>query len=317
VCCATEFWERFSYYGMRSLLVFYLMQHFLFTDAQSYLVYGAYTAMVYMTPVVGGFIADRYLGARRAVMLGAVLLVFGHLGMAFEGPTATQRTIAGVVVATQDESSLQRLYLSLALIATGVGFLKSNTTALVGSLYEFDDPGRQAGFTTFYMVYNVGSACAPLLCGWLGSTYGWSYGFGLAALGMLVGLLAFWRGQRYLLGRGEPPDRESQSLGLMWPDRLAYAAALGLVVPVWLMLRSPQVVGPVLSLFGCMVGALILYYAFARCTRIERDRLLICAILITFTIGFWAFYEQQGSSLNVFAERLVDRMRVAPRARSQ
>lgn len=309
ICCATEFWERFSFYGMRALLVFYLMQHFLFSDAESFLIYGAYTAMVYMTPVVGGLIADRYLGARKAVALGAVLLVVGHLGMVFEGVPATQQIVAGNSVVTRDAMALQGFYFSLALIATGVGFLKCNTTALVGALYPLNDARRDSAFTVYYMIYNIGAAVAPLLCGWIGQTYGWRYGFGLAGLGMLAGLLVFVRGQRLLLGHAEPPDAkwlESRVAGVC-REHLIYAGAVVLVVIVWLILRHQQALGPMLSLGGLGVGSVILYYAFTRCTPVERDRLLACATLIVFTIGFWAIYEQLGSSLNVFVDRFVDR----------
>lgn len=310
VCFTTELWERFSYYGMRALLVFYLMQHFLFSEQQSYMIYGAYTALVYMTPVLGGAIADRYLGSRKAVTLGAVLLVLGHFGLAFDGTQATQHDIQGVAVITRDETSLQIFYLSLALIITGVGFLKTNASALVGVLYAQNDPRRDAGFTIFYMGINIGGAAAPLLCGWIGQTYGWHYGFGLAGLGMLAGLFSFLRGQRHLLGHAEPPDpqwlRQRVIAGLS-RETLIYACTLGLVIAAWLMLNQRQIVGPMLSLFGIGMAIVILYYAFARSTAVERDRLLVCATLIVFTIGFWALYEQMGSSLNVFADRMVDR----------
>jgi POT family proton-dependent oligopeptide transporter len=310
VCFATELWERFSYYGMRALLVFYLMQHFLFSEQQSYPIYGAYTALVYMTPVLGGLIADRYLGARKAVTLGAVLLVLGHFGMVLEGAPATRHMIDGVAVITRDDTSLQIFYLSLALIITGVGFLKTNATALVGALYERNDPRRDAGFTIFYMGINIGGAAAPLLCGWVGQTYGWRYGFGIAGLGMLAGLFSFLRGQRHLLGHAEPPDpqwlRQRVIAGLN-RETLIYAGAVGLVIAAWLVLNQRQIVGPMLSVFGAGTGLVVLYYAFARCTAVERDRLLVCATLLVFTIGFWAFYEQMGSSLNVFADRMVDR----------
>lgn len=310
VCFATELWERFSYYGMRALLVFYLMQHFLFSDQESYLIYGAYTALVYMTPVVGGAVADRWLGARKAVTLGAILLVLGHFGTTLEGPPATQQSLGDATLVTRDQTSLQIFYLSLALIITGVGFLKTNASTLVGTLYERNDPRRDAGFTIFYMGINLGGAAAPLLCGWVGQTYGWRYGFGIAGIGMLTGLFGFLRGQRHLLGHAEPPDPqrlvEPVFAGLR-RETLIYAGAVGLVGAVWLILCHQQVIGPILSLFGIGTGLTILYYAFARCTSVERDRLLVCATLIVFTVGFWAFYEQMGSSLSVFAERVVDR----------
>lgn len=310
VCFATELWERFSYYGMRALLIFYLMQHFLFSERESYLIYGTYTALVYMTPVIGGAIADRYLGARKAVTLGAILLVLGHLGIAIEGPPATQQVVGGIATVVRDPAPLQIFYVSLALIIIGVGFLKTNASTLVGALYHQDDPRRDAGFTLFYMGINIGGAAAPLLCGWVGQTYGWRYGFGLAGIGMLAGLFTFLRGQRHLQGLADPPNpawlRERIVAGLS-RELLIYVATVALVGGAWLILNHRQVVGPMLTLFGFVTGIVVLYYAFARCTPVERDRLLVCAILVVFTIGFWALYEQMGSSLAVFADRLVDR----------
>ncbi len=168
----TELWERFSYYGMRALLVFYLTQHFLFSDQKAYLIYGAYTALNYVTPLIGGVLADRYLGSVKAVTFGAILLVLGHFGMAFEGPESFRQ--GGEVV--RNPLYLQIFYLSLALIITGVGFLKANISTIVGSLYERDDPRRDSGFTIFYMGINLGAFFSALLCGWLGQTYGWGYG---------------------------------------------------------------------------------------------------------------------------------------------
>jgi POT family proton-dependent oligopeptide transporter len=263
--------------------------------------------MVYMTPVIGGVLADRYLGARKAVTLGALLLVLGHFGMTIEGPAA----MAGSSTDGPSGFYINAFFLSLALITTGVGFLKTSTSTLVGALYAPGDPRRDAGFTIYYMGINIGAAAAPLLCGWLGQTYGWRYGFGAAGVGMLVGLVGFLYGQRWLMGRAEPPPsarlRERTPLGVRRETAL-YAAALLVVGALWFILTHRQVVGPMLSAFGVIVALFILYYAFARCTPIERDRLLVCGVLILFTIGFWAFYEQMGSSLNLFADRLVNRV---------
>jgi POT family proton-dependent oligopeptide transporter len=314
VCFSTELWERFSYYGMRALLMFYLTQHWLYSDDESFLIYGAYTALVYLMPVFGGFIADRYLGSRKAVTFGALLLVCGHLGLALEGPqamsavqTAANQTTTEV---SRDPLFLNGFFFSLALIVTGVGFLKTNISALVGMLYAIDDPQRDSGFTIFYMGINIGGAAAPLLTGWLAFKYGWAWGFGLAGIGMLLGLLGFIRGQKHLLGHAEPPDiaklqrRVLPGLRLEW---LIYASSLLLVVAAWFFLQHQQLVGHLLALVGCAVAAGILWYAFARCDHIERDRLLVITVLITFTLGFWAFYEQMGSSLALFADRMVDR----------
>jgi proton-dependent oligopeptide transporter, POT family len=287
ICFATELWERFSYYGMRALLIYYLTQHFLFSDEKSYAIYGAYTALAWGLPVLGGILADRYIGPRRAVTIGALLLSAGHILLAFEG-------------------RLPLFFLSLALIASGVGFLKSNITTLVGALYAREDRRRDAGFTIFYMGINIGGAAAPLLCGWLGQTYGWSYGFGLAGLGMLLGLAVFLYGQRYL-----PPDAFASAAPSVAPTRrpswFGWCAAAVMVIAVWQMLTHHGVVGVALSTFSAVLGASILYFSFARCTPIERDRMLVVVTLIGFAILFWSFYEQIGSSLNLFSHRVVDR----------
>ncbi|MEM9225672.1 MAG: oligopeptide:H+ symporter, partial [Pseudomonadota bacterium] len=196
-----EMWERFSYYGMRALLVLYLTKHFLFEREAAYGLYGAYTTLVYITPVIGGVLADRYLGQRKAVLFGAILLVLGHLGMAYEGdPVAPGGTAeAGV---------LNVFYFSLALIIAGVGFLKPNISTMVGSLYTITDKRRDSAFTIFYVGINLGAASGALLAGYLGETYGWAYGFGAAGIGMLFGLVVFIWGKPALRGAGEPRDPE-------------------------------------------------------------------------------------------------------------
>ena len=166
----TEMWERFSFYGMKALLIFYLTKYHLFSDDSGNLLIGSYAALVYAVPVIGGFIADRYLGFRKAIVFGGVLLVLGHLGMAYEGNAATQ-AITGEI--TRDEFALQFFYFSLALIILGVGFLKANISSLVGELYELGDKRRDSGFTIFYMGINLGSFLATIICVWLGEEYGW------------------------------------------------------------------------------------------------------------------------------------------------
>ncbi|MBT7371533.1 MAG: MFS transporter, partial [Gammaproteobacteria bacterium] len=152
VLFATEMWERFSYYGMRALLILYLTKHFLFGDKAAGLIFGSYASLVYAMPVVGGLIADRYLGFKKAIMFGAVLLVCGHFGMAFEGPPSEQ--VDGTVV--RNFLHEQVFYLSLAFIVVGVGFLKASISTIVGQLYGEADPRRDAGFTIFYMGINLG-----------------------------------------------------------------------------------------------------------------------------------------------------------------
>ena len=191
-----EMWERFSYYGMRALLIFYLVQHWLFSDSEASIIYGAYTALVYITPVVGGYLADQYIGQRKAVLFGAVLLTFGHFFMAFEGSGG------------QADPMINVFWLALALIIVGSGFLKANISVIVGQLYSRTDVRRDPAYTIFYMGINVGAATASIICGYLGQTYGWEYGFGLAGFGMLLGLVFFVIGKPLLLGKGEPKDPE-------------------------------------------------------------------------------------------------------------
>jgi POT family proton-dependent oligopeptide transporter len=168
----SEMWERFSYYGMRALLLFYMIKGFLgFGDREAYAIYGAYTALVYMTPFFGGLIADKLLGARRAVILGGTLMALGHLLM----------TVQNSIV----------FFIALAVLISGNGFFKPNISTIVGTLYPKGNPRRDAGFTIFYMGINLGAAMSPLLCGYIGETYGWHYGFGLATVGMLIGLAVF------------------------------------------------------------------------------------------------------------------------------
>ena len=202
VCFFTEMWERFSFYGMKALLLLYILKYHLFGDDAGYDLLGAYGGLVYAVPVIGGLLADRYLGMRKAVVLGGVLLVLGHLGMAYEGEAA--RVVGDTIV--RDEGALQVFYLSLALIIMGVGFLKPNISTIVGRLYADNDPRRDSGFTLFYAGINVGALFASLICAFLGETYGWKYGFGAAGIGMVAGLVMFLWGLIYVHGNAEQND---------------------------------------------------------------------------------------------------------------
>src|SRR5690606_29075783 len=217
-----EMWERFSYYGMRALLIFYLVQHWLFSDQQASVIYGAYTALVYIAPAVGGYLADRYLGQRKAVLFGAVLLVIGHFTMAFEGEGGQQDVAQNI------------FWLALSFIIVGSGFLKANISVMVGQLYPRTDIRRDPAYTIFYMGINAGAALGSLIAGYLGQTYGWKYGFGAAGIGMLLGLVVFVLGKPLLMGRGEPHD----------PQRLA-ARVAGVPREWWVYFGSILAVGVV------------------------------------------------------------------------
>jgi POT family proton-dependent oligopeptide transporter len=276
-----EMWERFSYYGMRALLIFYLTKHWLFSDSQAGVIYGAYTALVYITPVLGGYLADKYLGQRKAVTYGAVLLTIGHFLMGFEGDGG------------QDPASL---------VIVGSGFLKANISVIVGQLYPRTDVRRDGAYTIFYMGINLGAAIGSLLCGYLGETYGWAYGFGAAGIGMLLGLLVFVGFKPLLLGRGEPPAPlgKRREWGL-------YAIGLAAVGACWWMVQNRAVVGYLLGAAGAVLVAYVLLVAVLRLPAHDRDRIFAAMFLIVGSILFWALFEQAGSSLNLYTDRYVDR----------
>lgn len=383
-----EMWERFSYYGMRALLVYYMIKGFLsYNDGEAYAVYGAYTALVYATPFIGGMLADRLLGARRAVILGGLLMAAGHLLMTVENAIA--------------------FYMALALLIAGNGFFKPNISTIVGRLYPDKSHKRDGGFTIFYMGINLGAAMSPLLCGYVGETYGWHYGFGIATLGMLVGLAVFavpaglarvlilltavgaaaslvlMTDNPYLmmvnafvavalviagvmafiaLGRaglpksaGAAPSEERlkenaipalrQHLQPYYLAIIAAALLFQYVVPAgsmegwilvaigaaaialpWISARNAvyvcvaasiplfailvqrnAVAGVVLGLFG-LVALGSLFNEAMRSKKVERERLFVVLILMFFSMLFWAFFEQAGSSVNNFTDRNVDRV---------
>ena len=366
----TEMWERFSYYGMRGLLIIYLTQHFLFSDEKSSIIYGAYTALVYVMTIIGGSLADRYLGARKAVTFGAILLVLGHFGMAFEGNGSKevmningaeyQLTLDGrgsgknvnqIIVAPSGETSvisfsedaksivvadpasvglpatidrtanptkivtekkyLNILYLSLALIIAGVGYLKANISTIVGSLYGVGDARRDSGFTIFYMGINLGAFLASILCGYLGITYGWKYGFGLAGIGMFIGLLIFLIFQPWLEGKAEPPNParlKEKVLGPINVETACYLAGLLIIGIAMFFVMNPDGFGKVLLPLGILMFVYLLFFAFTKCEKgKERDKMLAAIYFVLAQIPFWALFEQAGSSLNLFTDRLVDR----------
>ena len=363
----TEMWERFSYYGMRGLLILYLTQHFLFSDERSNVIYGAYTALVYVMTIIGGTLADRYLGSRKAVTFGAILLVLGHCGMAFEGSGSRQimeyngaqyqlaldgrggdanqivlsplgqSTIsfnegatlmlvtdpaavglpASIPVAaftTRNETEtfyLNIMYLSLGLIIAGVGFLKANISTIVGALYGFGDTRRDSGFTIFYMGINLGAFLSSVLCGTLGIVYGWKYGFGLAGIGMVFGLTIFLKYQHWLEGKAEPPDMvrlQQKVAGPLTVEMMCYLTGIGIIAFSMLLVMNAHLVNEAyVGFLGLIIFAVLIGYSFTNCHGDERDRMLAAIYFILAQIPFWALFEQAGSSLNLFTDRLVDR----------
>lgn len=291
-----EMWERFSYYGMRALLIFYLTKHWLFSDGQANLVYGAYTSLVYITPVLGGYLADRYLGQRKAVLFGATLLTIGHFLMAFEGSGG------------QSDPTINIFWAALSFIIVGSGFLKANISVIVGQLYPRTDVRRDGAYTIFYMGINVGAFVGTLVAGYLGETYGWSFGFGAAGFGMLLGLVVFMWGKPLLMGKGESPDPVKLSapvagIKLEW---LLYGLSVASIGVIWLLIQYQNVIGSLLLASGAILLLYILVSAF-RLEKDERERIFAILFLVALQPVFWGLFEQAGGSLNLFTDRYVDR----------
>jgi len=484
ICFLTEMWERYSYYGMRGLLLLYLIQHFLFSDERANLIYGGYIALVYIMSIVGGVLSDNFLGQRKAVTFGAILLVLGHFGMAFEGSgsqetletqagnfvieaegrddrrqlfidyegeqrrivfdsnqfldvgdnrftaiddegngdfvinrntrglvqnacafvglgcagpapstevviggaaypvtmreltdedgkadmamfvsydgqdmqavevtetnlqvlaDATTETIetrlqddgrvgifaiskdggetplAGPITSfaqgSYDTSVVQQklyvniLYLSLALIIAGVGFLKPNISTIVGDLYPEGDPRRDGGFTLFYMGINLGSFLATWTCGIIGIVYGWSYGFGLAGIGMLAGLLVFHYGQGWLDGKAVPPNParlKEKVAGFLPLEWACYSVALVVVALCISLLMVPAYITYIATGVGIMMFLFFIAYSFIRLEGKARSRMWAALYFAVAQIPFWSLFEQAGSSLTLVTSRLVD-----------
>ncbi len=304
ICFFTEMWERFSFYGMKALLFLYLIKYHLMGDAPSYQLLGAYGGMVYAMPVIGGMLADRWLGMRKAVVAGAVLLCLGHFGMAFEGEQA--RMVAGEV--QRDEGALQIFYFSLALIIGGVGLLKPNISTIVGKLYPQNDPRRDGGFTIFYAGINVGALFASLICGYLGETFGWKYGFGAAGIGMLLGLTVFLTGQKYLHGHADPKKPELLKERVLGPLNREWAIYLGSLLGVgviWQLMQNTWTVSGAMHIMSAILVAWFVWFVTKQCNKVERQQMISLVVLILMVLVFFTLYEQTYGSWVAFTDRLL------------
>lgn len=284
-----EMWERFSYYGMRALLIFYLTKHWLFSDGNANLIYGAYTSLVYITPVLGGYLADRYLGQRKAVLFGGLLLAIGHSLMAVEGNGG------------QTDPAINVFWAALAFIIVGSGFLKANISVMVGQLYKLTDVRRDGAYTVFYMGINVGAALGTILVGYLGETIGWGYGFGLAGIGMLLGLVVFVLGKGVLNGAGEAPAPLAKSR-----EWTLYGIGLGAVAVCWALVQYQSVIQSLLVISGVALLAYVLFQTF-KLDKEPRERMFAVLFLISLNPLFWGLFEQAGGSMSLFTDRYVDR----------
>ncbi|WP_435017373.1 peptide MFS transporter [Tundrisphaera sp. TA3] len=304
VLFGAEMWERFSYYGMRALLVLYLTKHLGQARASALELYATYTGLVYFTPLLGGYLADKFLGQRKAILIGGIVMALGHFAMAFES----------------------QLYLALSLLILGNGFFKPNITTMVGHLYTKGDARRDAAYTIFYMGINLGAFFSPLVCGRLNESFGWHSGFGAAGVGMVFGLISFLSFQRLLAG-GYPPGREEQGgTGLTVADWghvilislgcAAFAYGFGRAWPGnggnWPGIQGfVKILVPVI-LVGYAIGLVLVGFKASEEAGTEAgqdwQRVLVILLVALSSVVFWMAFEQAGGTLNLFAEENTDRV---------
>lgn len=313
----TEMWERFSYYGMRALLVLFLTSS-LFDEGWAWprehalALYGTYTSLVYLTPILGGYIADKIIGYRKAVVLGALIMTLGHAAMALETP--------------------MMLYLGLFLLVAGNGFFKPTMTSIISQMYDNHSHKKDGAFTIYYMGVNAGAFLGILLCGYLGEQWGWGWGFGLAGVFMFFGMLQFYFTQGIFAHIGLKPDEETgrptidEAVDKLNPftilDKIliVVSAVIGLV---WIINDPMSKIGET-NLFDFSVGSLsgsnfmillalvaFLFLLVSRIIRyapVVRDKMIAVSIFAFFTVFFWAAFEQAGGSMTIFAGDYTDRV---------
>jgi POT family proton-dependent oligopeptide transporter len=296
-----ELWERFSFYGMRALLILY-MTKVLFdqisqgeADARAYGIYGAYNALLYAAPVVGGMLADRLVGFRRAIMLGGVMMALGQFTLATNASFMPGEWI---------------FFMGLGLLTVGNGFFKPNISSFLGTFYDKNDKRKDSAFTIFYMGINIGAFLAPLTCGYLGETYDWSLGFLVAGIGMLLGIIVFWRNMSKYEDQGNPPDmaylKEKVFMGLN-REVLMILGALAIIPVFALLINAEKVTNIILLVSGIGILGYIIVSALRSEDKEEGQRLLVFLVLFFFHMIFWALFEQAGGSINILTDRYVDR----------
>jgi len=310
----TEMWERFSYYGMRAILILFMTAPLTeggleFNTAKAAAIYGTYVALVYLTALPGGWIADRFIGQRRSTLYGGVIIMLGHVSLAI--PT------------------MATFYLGLGLVVVGTGLLKPNVSTLVGGLYDVDDERRDAGFSLYYMGINLGAFLAPLICGWLAQSAqfrsilasvgvsprnSWHWGFAMAAVGMLFGVVQYLAGWKYLGAAGMNPvvpespaaaakERRLLHGGLLATAALILALVIGGVTGAFRVTAQGVADGVGVALLVIVLGFFAWMFTVAQWTPEERKRLVVVLVLFLAASVFWSVFEQAGSTLNLFAAR--------------
>ena len=283
----TEMWERFSYYGMRALLVLYLVSSQNYSESDALHIYAVYTGLVYLTPLIGGYLADRFLGSQKAIFIGGLTMMIGHFLMAFPN----------------------FLYLAIGMLIIGNGYFKPNISTLLGRLYKPDDVRRDSGFSIFYVGINLGAFLAPLIVGYVGETINWHYGFAIAGFGMLAGLIQFYIGQNKIIKE----DISSQSKKLNPADWGIITLVSLINLPLILViLELNQIINDFFFEILAILIILIFFYFITKKKQlltVKKDikRIAYIGILSIFVIFFWVGFEQAGGSLTLFANNSVDR----------
>lgn len=289
----TEMWERFSYYGMRAILILFMTAAVAngglgFPTSKAGAVYGLYTALVYLVSLPGGWLADRIIGQQKAVLWGGVIIALGHYSMAIP--------------------SLPTFYLGLGLIVLGTGLLKPNVSTLVGGLYHENDARRDAGFSIFYMGINIGALIAPLVCGYLGENINWHYGFGAAGVGMTLGVFQYALGRKYFGKAGVAGSRLESDLRLLRRSLTGTLIAVAVGAALAFSGLLPFSAEGVSDAFGVILSGIVVVFFIWLLTAkgyspVERRRFWAILVLFLASAAFWSAFEQAGSTLNLFAER--------------
>jgi len=292
----TEMWERFSYYGMRAIFVLYMTKMLLMGDAEASEIYGSYTGLVYLTPLLGGYLADRYLGNRRSIEIGGILMAIGQFILFFSA-------------SANGASAVTLMWMGLTMLIIGNGFFKPNISTMVGQLYPQGDRRVDSAFTIFYMGINLGAFMSPLICGTLAEKVDFKWGFLAAGIGMLIGLVTFIISKNKVL-----VDADNKPIGL--PTNKFGIAQWGMVIGsiglIFFLMNFKTMFNSDLDVIGYLIyGAMILMPLIVltdkSLTKDEKDRIIVIFILAFFVIFFWGAFEQAGASLTIFADRQTDR----------
>lgn len=305
----TEMWERFSYYGMRAIFVLFMIKELMFSDQDASTIYGSYTGLVYLTPLLGGYLSDRYLGNRRSIMTGGILMAIGQF-LLFISASISGSSGSDLAISGGSGTSVTMMWAGLTFLIVGNGFFKPNISTMVGQLYPKGDHRVDSAFTIFYMGINLGAFFSPLICGALGENIGFQWGFLAACIGMVFGVITFSIFKdRYLVNEedGHPIGGPVKKL-----DISSIIMIIGSILLIFFLLNFKSLFKSDMDLIGYLIfGSMVIVPAIIlwdkSITKEERSRIWVIFILAFFVIFFWSAFEQAGASLTIFAERQTDR----------